>query len=67
MKGVIWLGLENLPDVVTLQQLAEFLQVSEQTVRRFVKAGKIKAFKLGKDWRFYKTDIEKWIEESEVK
>lgn len=61
------MGLENLPDVVTLQQLAEFLQVSEQTVRRFVKAGKIKAFKLGKDWRFYKTDIEKWIEESEVK
>ncbi len=36
---------------LTLSQAAEQLQVSTQTMRRYVQAGKVPALKLGKDWR----------------
>lgn len=56
------LGIENLPDVVTLQQVAVFFQVDPQTIRRAIKSGKLKAFKLGKDWRIYREDVKDYIE-----
>ena len=55
------MGIENLPHVVTLQQVAEFFQVDPQTIRRAIKAGKLKAFKLGKDWRIYREDVEAYV------
>lgn len=56
------MGLNNLPDVLTVQQLSEFLQVSDQTVKRAIKAGKLEAFKVGKDWRIEREAVMKWIE-----
>lgn len=56
------LGIENLPDVTTIQQLAEFFQVDQQTIRRAIKSGKLKAFKLGKDWRIYREEVKNYIE-----
>ncbi len=58
------MGLDNLPDVVTVQQLAEFLQVSDQTIKRAIKASKLKAFKVGKDWRIEKEAAIKWLKEN---
>lgn len=56
------LGIENLPDVVTIQQLAEFFQVDKQTIRRAIKSNKLKAFKIGKDWRIYREDVKTYVE-----
>ena len=55
------MGLDNLPEVLTTKQLAEFLQVSDQTVKRAIKAGKLKAFKVGKDWRIEKEAVFEWV------
>jgi len=54
------LGLENLPDIVTVKQLADFLQVSEITIKRALKSGELKGFKIGRDWRIEKEDVIKW-------
>jgi len=54
---------ENLPDVVTLKQLAEFLKVSEMTIRRVLISGELKGFKIARDWRIDKKSILQWIEE----
>ena len=54
---------ENLPDVVTLKQLAEFLKVSEMTIRRALISGELKGFKIARDWRIDKKAILQWIEE----
>ncbi|GCD12405.1 helix-turn-helix domain-containing protein [Clostridium tagluense] len=56
------MGLNNLPDVLTTKQLAEFLQISDQTVIRAIKSEKLEAFKVGKDWRIEKESVLKWIE-----
>ncbi|WP_094604745.1 hypothetical protein SPSIL_020100 [Sporomusa silvacetica DSM 10669] len=56
------MGLNNLPDVLTPKQLADFLQVSDQTIKRAIKAGKLKAFKVGKDWRIEKEAVLEWVQ-----
>jgi len=55
------MGLENLSEVLTPKQLAEFLQVSDQTIKRALKAGKLKGFKVGRDWRIEKEEVIKWL------
>lgn len=49
-------------DVLTLEQVAELLQVNQWTMYRLVKEGKIPAFKVGKQWRFKRDAIDKWID-----
>lgn len=44
----------------TVKDLAERWKVSVFTIRRMVKAGKIKTTKIGRQFRFLKSDIEKY-------
>ncbi|AEY65841.1 helix-turn-helix domain-containing protein [Clostridium sp. BNL1100] len=57
------MGIDMLPEVLTPKQLAEFLQVSDQTIKRAIKAGKLNAFKVGKDWRIEKEAVKQWLTE----
>ena len=53
---------EPLPDLLTLEDLAERLQVSVTTIRRMVAAGQIRAFKLGaRVWRVRRVDYEDYL------
>lgn len=54
------MGLDNLPEIITPKQLAEFLQISEMTVKRALKSGELQGFKLGRDWRIEKEEVLKW-------
>jgi excisionase family DNA binding protein len=36
-------GYEKLPDILTLKQVAEFLQVSNLTIQRAIQSGKVKS------------------------
>jgi len=45
-------------DVFTIQEAAEFLAVSEMTIRRMIKAEELPAAKIRSVWRIKKTDIE---------
>ena len=53
--------LENLPDVVTVTQLASYLQASNQTILRALKSGKLKGFKVARDWRIEKKAVLQWV------
>ncbi len=55
------MGLDNLPDILTVKQLAEFLQVSELTIKRAIKTGELEAFKAGRDWRIERESVLKWV------
>ena len=48
-------------DVMTAEQAAEFLQTSRDTVLRKARAGTLPAAKLGREWRFRKTDLDAWL------
>ena len=48
----------------TLEEIAERLKVVYMTVYRWVKSGKLPAYKFGKQYRIKKNDIQKFIENS---
>ncbi len=48
-------------DLMTLQEACDFLDISESTMRRRIKAGKLKFIKEGKDYRFKKSEIVKLV------
>lgn len=55
--------LDNLPEITTPQELADFLKVNIQTIKRAIKNGKLKAFKVARDWRIERKAVLDWIEE----
>jgi PTS system nitrogen regulatory IIA component len=48
-------------DILTIEEVAKYLRVSERTVYDWAQKGEIPAGKIGTVWRFKKTDIEKWV------
>ena len=49
------------PEVLTLDQLAEMLQVDEKTVRSLAAKGDLPGRKLGPDWRFSRLAVLEWL------
>jgi len=47
---------------LTTEEAIEYLQVNLRTVYRLIKAGKIPAMRVGRQWRFRKSDIDTWLE-----
>lgn len=56
----------QVPEILTVKQLANYLQMDEHTIYRLAKSGKIPAMKIGAEWRFKKNLIDKWIEETSI-
>jgi excisionase family DNA binding protein len=55
----------NRPDddvFLTTEEVLEYLHVNLRTVYRLIKAGKIPAVRVGRQWRFRKRDIDAWLE-----
>ncbi|MFC7062932.1 helix-turn-helix domain-containing protein [Halobacillus seohaensis] len=49
-------------DIMTISQVAEYLQLSEMTTYKLAQSGSIPAFKIGSHWRVKKTDLHECIE-----
>lgn len=45
----------------SVKEIADILKVHELTINRYIKAGKIKAVKIGSVWRVEKTEVERII------
>src|ERR1019366_806916 len=47
---------------LTTEEVLEYLQVNLRTVYRLIKAGKIPAVRVGRQWRVPKRDIDAWLD-----
>ncbi len=54
-------GELNMDKWLTLEQIAEYLQMSTSSIYKLAQAGKIPAYKVGRQWRFKKEEIDKWV------
>ena len=55
----------NLPTdetFLTTEEVLEYLNVNLRTVYRLIKAGSIPAIRVGRQWRFRKRDLDKWLD-----
>ncbi len=50
-------------DILDAEEVAKFLRLNEQTVKRLANRGELPGFKVGGRWRFKRQDIENYIEE----
>jgi excisionase family DNA binding protein len=50
-------------EILTVKEVAEYLNIHPLTVQKHAREGKIPAFRIGSDWRFHKKHIERWIRE----
>lgn len=57
--------MEN-PVFYKVEEIAEILQVTKMTVYRYVKAKKIKAYKIGKEIRIDGTDFQNFLESIKI-
>jgi PTS system nitrogen regulatory IIA component len=48
-------------EILTLEEVAKYLRVSERTVYDWVQKGEIPSGKIGTVWRFKKQEIENWV------
>lgn len=56
------MSYDSLPEVLTVKQAAEFLQVATITIQRSIKSGKLGAFKIGSDYRIHKEELISFVE-----
>lgn len=56
-----------MDELLTIKEVAEFLKVSERTVRNWIDKGELKAFRFGLQYRIKKADFENFITNSEIK
>lgn len=48
-------------EILTIEEVAKYLRVSERTVYDWAQKGEIPAGKIGTVWRFKKSEIENWV------
>lgn len=46
--------------VMTVKELADYLQVHPSTIYRLLKGHRLPAFRVGSDWRFNIEEIDRW-------
>lgn len=59
--------MKNIDEFYTAEELAEKLRVNIMTIYRYIKAGKIKAYKFGKEFRVEKNEFESFLKKSSTK
>ncbi len=50
-------------DILTLEEVAHYLRLKPQTIYRWAQERRIPAVKLGKEWRFRKSILDRWLDE----
>ena len=54
-------------DILTIQEVADYLRITEKTAYRLAGNEKLPGFKVGGSWRFRQSEIDAWIEAERTK
>jgi excisionase family DNA binding protein len=48
-------------DLMTAAETCRYLRIAPRTLYRYIQDRSMPAFKLGKEWRFVRSDLEQWL------
>ena len=51
----------KMDEILTVQEVADYLKVSRSTVWRWCNEGRMSAFKIGHGWRVHRSEVEKIV------
>lgn len=49
------------PEVMTIDDLAQYLQLSKSSLYKLAQEGRVPGQKVGRHWRFHKPAIDAWL------
>lgn len=55
------------PSVFTVGELADYLRVHPSTIYRLLERKELPAFKVGRDWRFTREEIDHWLAKRQIR
>jgi excisionase family DNA binding protein len=55
-----------MAELITVEEVANYLRVTKKTIYRLLKRGSISATKVGHQWRFDKASIDEWLRQKPV-
>ena len=50
-------------EILTLEEVARYLRLKPQTIYKWAQERRIPAAKLGKEWRFRRSVLDRWLDE----
>jgi excisionase family DNA binding protein len=50
-------------EILTIDEVADYLRLTPQTIYKWAQEKRIPAVKLGKEWRFRRSVIDKWFDD----
>ncbi len=50
-------------EILTLEEVADYLRLKPQTIYKWAQERRIPAVKLGKEWRFRRSILDRWLDE----
>jgi excisionase family DNA binding protein len=50
-------------EILTLEEVATYLRLKPQTIYKWAQEKRIPAVKLGKEWRFRRSILDRWLDE----
>jgi excisionase family DNA binding protein len=53
-------------DILTLKDVSGYLKIPVSTIYKLVREGKIPAQKIGRQWRFHKLAIDRWLGQTQT-
>lgn len=51
------------PEILTIDEVAAYLRLTPQTIYKWAQEKRIPAVKLGKEWRFRRSVIDRWFDD----
>ena len=57
------MAAEPKNELWTVAETCRYLKITPRTLYRYIQTHRLPAFKLGKEWRFVRSDLERWIRE----
>ncbi|MBT9165129.1 MAG: hypothetical protein DDT22_01339 [candidate division WS2 bacterium] len=51
-----------MEELLVIKEVAEYFKVTPDTIRKWIKKGKLRAIKVGKNWRVTVKDLERFVE-----
>ena len=52
-------------EMLTIEELAAYLKLKPQTIYKWAQTGNVPGGKFGKEWRFRRSTIQRWIDRPE--
>jgi excisionase family DNA binding protein len=63
MTGLRGGGSKPDNEILTIEEVASYLRLKPQTIYKWAQEKRIPAAKLGKEWRFRRSVIDRWLDD----